>query len=60
MRDQMFELANAVGRVHRLHDGAQRIDGEPGDQEFGHVRQVDDHHVATPNARMREPGSETR
>jgi hypothetical protein len=54
----MFKLANPVRRVHRLHDGAQGIDGEPGDRQFGHVRLMDDHHVATPNARICEPGSE--
>ena len=27
-------------------------------RQFGHVRQMDDHHVATPNARICEPGSE--
>ena len=58
VRNQMPKLTNAVGRVHRLHDGAKRIYGEPGDQEFGHVRQVDDHHVAAPNARICEPGSQ--
>ena len=58
VRNQMSKLTNAVGSVHRLHGSAKRIDGEPGDQEFGHVRQVDDHHVAAPNARICEPGSE--
>ena len=58
--DQMLELENAIGCVHRLHDGAQRIDGKPSDQKLGQVRQVHDHHVAALDAGTGEPGSETR
>ncbi len=56
--EQMLELAQPIGRVHRLHDRAKLVDRKPDYDEFGNVWQMDGNDVATPDAKLLERGGD--
>jgi len=58
VREQMLDLANAVGHVQGLHDRAELVDGEPRDQKLRDVGKMHRDHVAAADAGIRQGGRE--